>query len=197
MISLFVGLPAIYHYSPDGRTDLGMESDTLQQSKSFAALTSVAAKKRMYTKIYQKRAEKGKELEAMLGYPSTRNLRRALEVNVILNCPVTSSDVLTAFRIYGPNPKVLVGKTTRRPSKTVELRSNDRYPVSLDPKYRRIVVCADFLTINTVKFLTTTIPTWKHSTVTPIDNENRESMWDALRPSDRMRHCWIPRGWRV
>ena len=119
----------------------------------------------------------------MLAYPSTRNLRRALETNVISNCPVTSSDVLTAFQIYGPNPEALVGKTTRRPSRTVELPSNDRYPVSLDPKYRRIVVCADVVTINTVKFLTTTIPTLKHSTATPIEDENRETMWDALRPT--------------
>ena len=39
------------------------------------------------------------------------------------------------------------------------------------------------LTINTVKFLTTTIPTLKHSTATPIENENCETMWDALRPT--------------
>ena len=95
----------IYHYTLDGRTRLEMESDTLQQTKSFAALTSVAANKRMYTKKCQKRAEKVQELEAMLAYPSARNLRRALEANVILNCPVTSSDVLTALRIYGPNPE--------------------------------------------------------------------------------------------
>ena len=106
-----------------------MESDTLQQTKSFAALTSVAANRRMYTKKCQKRAEKVQELEAMLAYPSTRNLRRALEANVIFDCPVTSSDVLTALRIYGPNPEALVGKITRRPRKRVELPSNDRYPV--------------------------------------------------------------------
>jgi len=83
----------------------------------------------MYTKKCQKRAEKVQELEAMLAYPSTRNLRRALEANVIFDCPVTSSDVLTALRIYGPNPEALVGKITRRPRKRVELPSNDRYPV--------------------------------------------------------------------
>ena len=173
----------IYHYTLDEGTDLVMKSNTLQQAKSVAALRSVVANKRMYTKKCQKRAEQAKELEAMLAYPSTRNLRRVLETNVISNCPVTSSDVLTAFQIYGPNPEALVGKTTRRPSRTVELPSNDRYPVSLDPKYRRIVVCADVVTISTVKFLTTTIPTLKHSTATPIEDENRETMWDALRPT--------------
>ena len=40
----------IYHYTLDERTDLGMESTTLQQTKSVAALRSVAANKRMYTK---------------------------------------------------------------------------------------------------------------------------------------------------
>jgi len=147
----------IYHITLDGRTRLEMESDTLQQTKSFAALTSVAANKRMYTKKSQKRAKKVQELEAMLAYPSTRNLRKALEGNVILNCPVTSSDVLTALRIYGPNPEALVGKTTRRPSKTVELPSNDRYPVSVDPKYRRIVVCSGILTVVNPGFLYNTM----------------------------------------
>mmetsp|Transcript_5456 Transcript_5456/g.7369 ORF Transcript_5456/g.7369 Transcript_5456/m.7369 type:complete len:84 (+) Transcript_5456:79-330(+) len=78
-----------------------MGSNTLQQTKSFAALTSVAANKRMYTKRCQN----------------------------ISNCPVTSS----TFQIYGPNSEALVGKTTRRPRKTVELPSNDRYPVFLVP----------------------------------------------------------------
>jgi len=62
----------IYHYTLDGRTDLEMESDTLQQSKSFAALTFVAANKQMYTKRW---AEKVKELEAMLAYPSNRKFK--------------------------------------------------------------------------------------------------------------------------
>jgi len=37
----------IYHYTLDGRTRLEMESDRLQQTKSFAAPTSAAANKRM------------------------------------------------------------------------------------------------------------------------------------------------------
>ena len=160
-----------------------MESDRLQQTNSFAALASVVANKRMYTKKCQKRAEKVQELEAMLAYPSTRNLRRALETNVILNCPVASSDVLATLRIYGPNPEAIVGKITPRPNKTVELPSNDRYPISVDPKYRRIVVWSDILAINTVKFLTTTIPTLKYSTATPLTNENSETVWDALTPT--------------
>jgi len=52
----------------------------------------------------------------MLAYPFTRNLRRTLEANVNLNCPGTSSDVLTALRIYGPNPEVLVGKLDDDPA---------------------------------------------------------------------------------
>ena len=65
----------------------------------------------------------------------------------------------------------------------MELPSNGRFPVSIDPKYQQIVVCSDILTISTIKFLTTTIPTLKHSTATPIANENRETVWDALRPT--------------
>jgi len=57
-----------YHYTLDGRTRLEMLAARLQQTKSFAALTSMTANKRMYTKICQKRAEKVffQELEAML-----------------------------------------------------------------------------------------------------------------------------------
>ena len=108
----------IYHYTLDGRTDLEMESDTLQQTKSFAALTSVAANKRMYTKKCQKRAEKVKELEAMLAYPSTRNLRRALEANVISNCPVASSDVLTAFSNIWTKPRGISWKNYTKTQQT-------------------------------------------------------------------------------
>ena len=135
---------------------------------------SVARNQQGFSKRDCGRAKKVIDLEAMLAYPSRRSLRSALENKVINNCTITSSDVVTAQEIWGPNPETMVGKTTRKPSTEVTLPSNRNvWPISIDIKYKANCLRADILTINGIKFLTTVVPTIKHSTATVLNKGDK------------------------
>jgi len=85
------------------------------------AMHSVVGNQHGFSKRDCARAKKLINLEAMLAYPSRRSLRSALENKVINNCTITSSDVVTAQKIWGPNPETMARKTTRKSSTEVTL----------------------------------------------------------------------------
>ena len=64
-------------------------------------------------------AKKARDLYAKVGYPSTRDFKNIITKNLILNCPVTTSDVARADKIYGQDIHALKGKTTRTKPKPV------------------------------------------------------------------------------
>ena len=45
-------------------------------------------------------AKKARELYAKVGYLSARDFKNIISKNLILNCPVTASDVVCADKIY-------------------------------------------------------------------------------------------------
>ena len=62
--------------------------------------------------------KKAREIYAKVRCPSTRDFQQMISQNLILNCPVTVSDVARADKIYGKDIHALKGKTTRSKSKT-------------------------------------------------------------------------------
>jgi len=76
----------------------------------------------------------------------------------------------------------MAGMTTRRPSTEVTLPSNNNvWPISIDIKYKAICLCADVLTINGIKFLTTVVPTI-NSTATVLNKSDRVSIQNTIKP---------------
>ena len=150
------------------------------QSKHLLANT-VEENKTKFTDRDISKANTSRRLEAILSFPSTKQFRHALENNVILNCPVESNHVITAKKIYGVHPATLAGKTTKKGSREIPI--TPALLIILDSKYKHFCISVDVLTINRVKFLTTIVPTIKHSTVTPIDKATANNLWSALKPT--------------
>jgi len=128
--------------------------------KHVLLASTVKDNKSEFTPRDVSKANKARKLEAILSFPSTRQYKCAVESSVIRDCPARSHDIEIATKIYGPHTTAFAGKTTRRPSKEVRLPSPSPF-ASIDPKYRRICICVDILTIHGLKFLTTIIPTIK------------------------------------
>ena len=63
--------------------------------------------------------KKARNLYAKVGYLSARDFKNGISNNLILNCPVTASDVVRADKIYGQDIHALKGKTTRTKLKPV------------------------------------------------------------------------------
>ena len=65
-----------------------------------------------YTKREVRDAERARELQRALGYPSRQNMVDALRNGCIVNCPITVADVVRAETIFGPSVGTLKGKMT-------------------------------------------------------------------------------------
>eukprot|EP01042_Synura_sphagnicola_P036381 gene36381-biopygen3823 len=76
-------------------------------------VTTVEDTKKAFTKYEVERANRARELLSRLGYPSTAKAIQMLNSGGIINCDITSSDLLRAEEIYGPPIASLKGKTVK------------------------------------------------------------------------------------
>ena len=78
-----------------------------------------------------------------------------LDSKMVANCPVISTDALTAFKIFGKDLGSIYGKTTRSTPVTV---STDLIKIlrTLLRNHRKLIVEADLMFINTLTFFVTT-----------------------------------------
>ena len=75
-------------------------------------VTTVEGTKKAFTKYEVERVDRARELLArLLGYPSTAKASQTLNCSGIINCDITSSNLLRAEEIYGPPVASLKGKT--------------------------------------------------------------------------------------
>ena len=63
-----------------------------------------------------KAAQNARILSRRLGYATPRDLLKMIKNGTLLNCPVTTADVVRAEKIYGKDIAALKGKSTRRAS---------------------------------------------------------------------------------
>ena len=88
--------------------------DTSQESTTETTLVvnTVRDNKKNYTNNDYQRALRARELQIIMGRPSTGTFIAALKSNELMNCPVTPGDVEAAEHIFGPDIGSLKGKTT-------------------------------------------------------------------------------------
>ena len=77
-------------------------------------LTMVANNKSRYTDPMYSQASLARKLQAMIGYPSTRDFLQIVDHRLLPNCPITRADILAAEDIFGPDVHSLKGKTVRQ-----------------------------------------------------------------------------------
>ena len=100
-----------------GKDESGLHVAPLDRELSL--LNTVEQMKSVHTKRQVDRAEKAKELYAVIGYPSLKDFKHIIQTNQIKNCPVTIEDVNIWTKIYGPDVNAQKGKTTRPKPKVV------------------------------------------------------------------------------
>jgi len=67
-----------------------------------------------------KDAKAARKLYRAIGSPSLENMKMILKQNLIEDCTVTTKDVETAERVFGPDVGTLKGKTVRKKSPIVK-----------------------------------------------------------------------------
>ena len=97
-------------------------------------------------------ARKARNLQRIIGRPSTKDFLRYVKNNLIPNCPVTTQDILTAEAIWGPDIGSLKGKTVRRKPMPIRITGTD-IPLQIMQKYRDVTLSVDVMKVTGIPFL--------------------------------------------
>ena len=92
---------------------------TCNVRKGLTLITTVSDNEADYSTREVKAAQNARILARRLGYASPRDLQRMIKNGTLLNCPVTTADVIRAEKIYGKDIAALKGKSTRRASTAI------------------------------------------------------------------------------
>jgi hypothetical protein len=118
-------------------------------------VTTVENKTNKYSMREYLNAKKARDLQNIIGRPSTLDLIKYVENNIIPNCPVTKQDILRAEDIFGPNIRSINGKTTHTKQKHVPVYLQDM-PQERMEKHGEVTLAIDVMFINKIPFVMTT-----------------------------------------
>jgi hypothetical protein len=114
-----------------------------------------------------------------IGRPSTKDLLRIVDNNLLPNCPITRRDVLVVEKIFGPDLGSLKGKTVRRaPQARVVFQ---QLPAELMRQSSKVTLCANIMSVNKVLFLVTISRNIKFGTATLIVDKLQKIVFSALK----------------
>ena len=103
----------------------------------------------------QQKAKQARKLYEAMGTPTVTDLKSMIRMNLIRNNEVTTGDVNLAEKSFGPDVGSIKGKTTR--TKPTPVTSNlIEIPSELLSIHEDVTISMDGLTVNALKFLTTT-----------------------------------------
>ena len=183
-------------HKPDGktklfsRTALGLYAfDTAQPSSTSeqvnngqpatVAIQTVAEQKSRYTRRDVRNAERARELQDMLGRPTSRSLIQMIKMNSLPNCPVTVDDVIAADDIFGPNLGSLKGKTTRLKPLPVKVNLSPIPSLILD-RYCLVILAINVMKVNKIPFLVTISQSIRFGTSEVLPNMTDSILLDGI-----------------
>ena len=105
-----------------------------------------------FTKRQIKQATHARRIMGMIGAPTEREYQSLVHDNLLKDCPITNSDIITAHKIFGPDLANLRGKMVRRKPKHVNTDLVD-IPQALVDHQKNVTLVADVMFVNGVPFL--------------------------------------------
>jgi hypothetical protein len=113
------GLPYIKLDGPTGRKAAMMLLQSMQQEHPVCTgvevlhVQTVRGNYEWHTKRDMLQAKEAQRAQAMIGNPSKGDFKGMVSGNLIKNCPITTTDITNARKIFGPDLASIRGKTVR------------------------------------------------------------------------------------
>ena len=153
----------------------------MRDSKTGIALVStVEENKTKYTNRDYERAVLARNLQKIIGRPSTRDFMNIVENNLLPNCPITRRDIVIAENIFGPDVGSLKGKTVRHSPVPVNPSLVD-IPSHIMSHYREVTLCGDIMFVNRVAFFVTISRHLKFCTAEMLVNQQAKTILTAVK----------------
>jgi hypothetical protein len=89
--------------STTGKTGVDTPVNNKKTMAEAHFITTVEENKKFYTDRQIARAEKASNIFHAIGTPTVDDMKKAIGMNTIKNCPVTTDDVILAEKNYGPD----------------------------------------------------------------------------------------------
>ena len=146
-----------------------------------------------FSKRQVAQAKLAREFQAIVGNPSTHDLKAIVSSNQLANCPITVDDIERAETIYGPSVPILKGKTTRRsPDRVVSDYIN--IPTKVIEANKNVDLSGDIFFINKVPFFGTVSNNIKFTTSEHLASRKIKNILTAVQ---HVRTLYHARGFKV
>jgi hypothetical protein len=114
------------------------------------------------------------------GYPSQKDFKNMVRLNIVRNCPVMPNDINTADNIFGPNVASLKGKTIRNTQEPV-LTEYVEIPKEILDLNKDVTLTADVMFVDGLGFLNTASRKIKFATSKYVPKSNKAVLVNSLK----------------
>ena len=142
-------------------------------------VSTVNENKKNFTDKQFQQAVRARKLYHIVGAPTADNFKYMLKAGAIINCPVKSSHVDLAKRIFGEDIATLKGKSTRNRSPAVTVDQIE-VPKELIAKNQDLELHIDVMYVNQEAFLTSIDMPVRFRTANYMDKVNKDHFYTAL-----------------
>ena len=161
--------------------------------RQLTMVTTVANESEGFSKRQIEHAKIAREFQAKVGHPSTSDLKRIIQSNQIVNCPVTTDDINRANKIFGPSLPILKGKTTRHAPLSV-VSDYVAVPPQILSANKHISLSGDIFFVNRIPFFATISDHIKFTTAEHIANRKLHQLVLATKHAQAL---YTARGFHV
>jgi Reverse transcriptase (RNA-dependent DNA polymerase) len=159
----------------------------------MALVNTVKDAEEGFSKRQIAQAKIAREFQAVVGNPSTHDLKAIVSSNQIANCPINVDDIDRAETIYGPSVPILKGKTTRRsPDRVVS--DYITIPKKVIDSNKNVDLSGDIFFINKIPFFATVSDNIKFTTTEHLANRKIKNI---LIATEHVKNIYHGRGFEV
>eukprot|EP00536_Pseudo-nitzschia_multiseries_P013542 jgi/Psemu1/35536/gm1.35536_g len=126
--------------------------DMQEYNGTVLALDMVEGKANSYSALDCFWAKKARDMQEILGFPTSKELIKMIDNNILKDCPITRRDIKVVPDIYGKHVSILKGKSVRQ--QVPHTRENiTPIPSNILKAYRDVTLCVNIITVNSIQFL--------------------------------------------